>query len=151
MDAGATDYLIKPIRLEGLNAALSRILDSATTIPATTSTDIRRHDVPIDTRYLIEELGEDPGQLRSTLRLFIDTNRATLSELSPAIGRRDWRQIEALTHRILGSARTAGAIQLCQALEALGEAAKAQDQSISARFTDVEQVFIATEQFVDNL
>ncbi|MGB1221145.1 MAG: response regulator, partial [Alcanivoracaceae bacterium] len=35
MDAGATDYLIKPIRLDGLNAALSRILDSATTIPAT--------------------------------------------------------------------------------------------------------------------
>lgn len=151
MDAGATDYLIKPIRLDGLNAALSRILDSATTIPATTSTDIRRHDVPIDTRYLIEELGEDPGQLRSTLRLFIDTNRATLSELSPAIGRSDWRLIEALTHRILGSARTAGATQLCQALEALGEAAKAQDQSISARFTDVEQVFVATEQFVDNL
>ena len=148
MAAGATDYLVKPISLDGLNSMLGRILDEPSTAAAPSSAGIRRHDEPIDTRYLVDELGVDPAELQDMLRMFIDTNRGPLAEMSTAVARCDWHRVEGLTHRVLGSARTAGAAQLSEALEALSESARRQDANVLARFTRVEQAFVAIEQYV---
>ncbi len=112
--AGFDDFLLKPVRLDELQAALTRQLGA----PAAAVTAPE----PVDRTQLLEISGGDHGFAARLLRDFARINRPALAELESCCGEgARWQPDRArqLAHRLLGSARTIGALPLALAVESL--------------------------------
>jgi signal transduction histidine kinase/DNA-binding response OmpR family regulator len=128
--AGMDDYLVKPVTLEGLAAALGRVepvASSAAAIAAGT-------DGPIDRRVL-EQLREDLGgvePLRAVIATFLEKTPAILAELRDAAARADPEGMRRSAHTIKGTSATLGARHLAERsaeIERLGQAGGGRESS----------------------
>jgi HPt (histidine-containing phosphotransfer) domain-containing protein len=129
--AGMDDYIIKPVTLEGLAAAIGRVEPaarrSAAAIAAVT-------DGPIDGRVL-EQLREDLGGIepvRDVIATFLEKTPAILAELRDAAARADPEGVRRSAHTIKGTSATLGARHLAERsaeIERLGQAGGGRESS----------------------
>lgn len=129
-EAGMDGILRKPVTLADLDAQLDRWTGGRTSpgpapaavsgaAPAATPSP----DAPVDLAVLRDALGDD-AQAPEMLRHFLDVNSPLMAELDEALRVADTKRVEALAHKVQGSARFAGAAALAEALGRLEEAAR---------------------------
>jgi len=120
--AGMDDYLSKPMLLAQLQACLQRWLPAnpeaappaaAAAVPASAAVATPPLRAPVvDVTLLRECFGDDPQAIRALLGEFLRINAPLIAELQALLPEAAADVVQALTHRLLGSARTAGAQRL---------------------------------------
>lgn len=124
--AGMDGCLTKPLNLMELRQALGRWAGAAPQ-PAIGQTGAAHPDhdnAPIDRSALVDIVGEDPALIQELLGDFLRINAALVLQLADLAGRSDFENLAAAAHRLLGSAKTAGAAPLARVLAALEQAAQ---------------------------
>jgi len=128
LDAGFTDFLHKPVRLDALSATLARWAAGGVATPpiaATASSHAEQSDPPYSTQAM-QELHDSVGDI--TYRMvesFLEDTPIYLDSLKAALLDNDARRVYEVAHALKGSASNFGAapfLQVVTALEALGKA-----------------------------
>jgi HPt (histidine-containing phosphotransfer) domain-containing protein len=138
--AGADDYLSKPVFIEDLEAALSRLLSSDENASGdVAAADLRRDGpttAPIFDTSIVEELRKigTPGKLDLFSDLagrFLDQIPASLDEIRSAVSRGDAETVTRLAHKLLGVCRQIGAermARVCAELESIDAISESSDE-----------------------
>jgi HPt (histidine-containing phosphotransfer) domain-containing protein len=129
--AGMDDYIVKPVTLDRLAAALAkcRPLAAATAPEAAAAPPVKKPRIAAGTaldRDVLDQLREDLGgtALREVIRSFLDQTPSVLSTLRDAAERADVPSIRRAAHMIKGTSSTLGARELserCAEIERIGE------------------------------
>jgi PAS domain S-box-containing protein len=130
--AGMDDYIVKPVTLDRLAAALAkcRPLATATAPEATAAPPVEKQRTPVGTaldRDVLDQLREDLGgtaALREVIRSFLDQTPSVLSALRDAAARADVPSIRRTAHMIKGTSSVLGAHELsnqCAEIERVGQ------------------------------
>jgi CheY-like chemotaxis protein/HPt (histidine-containing phosphotransfer) domain-containing protein len=153
--AGMDDYIVKPVTLDRLAAALAKCRPLATAAAAAEASAAplgERHSVAAGTaldRDVLEQLREDLGgtaALRDVIRSFLDQTPSVLSSLRDAAARADVASIRRAAHKIKGTSSLLGARNLseqCAEIERVGETGSIDDAG--SRVTAVEASYRAIE------
>ncbi|GMU46041.1 MAG: hypothetical protein AMXMBFR26_08230 [Porticoccaceae bacterium] len=128
LDAGFTDFLHKPVRLDALNATLARWAAGAVAPPPTAAAASARAEQPAAPYSVqaMQELHDSVGDI--TYRMvesFLEDTPIYLDSLKAALLDNDARRVYEVAHALKGSASNFGAapfLQTVTALEALGKA-----------------------------
>ena len=131
--AGMDDYIVKPVTLDRLAAALAkcRPLVAATAPEAGAAPPVEKQRIAAGTaldRDVLDQLREDLGgtaALREVIRSFLDQTPTALAALREAAERADVPAIRRAAHRIKGTSSILGARELseqCAQIERVGEA-----------------------------
>ena len=130
--AGMDDYIVKPVTLDRLAAALAkcRPLAAATAPEAAAAPLVEKQRIAAGTaldREVLDQLREDLGgtaALREVIRSFLDQTPSALSALRDAAARGDVPRIRRAAHMIKGTSSTLGARELseqCAEIERVGQ------------------------------
>src|SRR6516165_5551477 len=130
--AGMDDYIVKPVTLDRLAAALAKCLPLAAATAreavAASPVDKSRIDTSIALdRDVLDQLREDLGgtaALREVIRSFLDQTPSVLSALRNAAARADVPSIRRAAHMIKGTSSILGARELseqCAEIERVGQ------------------------------
>ena len=130
--AGMDDYIVKPVTLDRLAAALAkcRPLAAATAPEAAAVPPVEKQKIAAGTaldRDVLDQLREDlggPAALREVIRSFLDQTPSVLSALRDAAARADVPSIRRAAHMIKGTSSTLGARELseqCAEIERVGQ------------------------------
>jgi signal transduction histidine kinase/DNA-binding response OmpR family regulator len=130
--AGMDDYIVKPVTLDRLAAALAkcRPLAAATAPEAAATPPVEKQRIAADTaldRDVLDQLREDLGgtaALREVIRSFLDQTPSVLSALRDAAARADVPSICRAAHMIKGTSSILGARELseqCAEIERVGQ------------------------------
>ncbi|HEV8408119.1 MAG TPA: response regulator [Sphingomicrobium sp.] len=130
--AGMDDYIVKPVTLDRLAAALAkcRPLAAATAPEAAAAPPVKKLRIAAGTaldRDVLDQLREDLGgtaALREVIRSFLDQTPSVLSTLRDAVERADVPSIRRAAHMIKGTSSTLGARALseqCAEIERIGQ------------------------------
>ena len=128
--AGMDDYIVKPVTLDRLAAALAkcRPLAAATAPEAAAAPPVERNrGVTALDRDVLDQLREDLGgtaALREVIRSFLDQTPSVLSALRDAAARADVPSIRRAAHMIKGTSSILGARELseqCAEIEHVGQ------------------------------
>src|SRR5262249_41045236 len=130
--AGMDDYIVKPVTLDRLAAALAkcRPLAAATAPEAAATPPVEKQRIAADTaldRDVLDQLREDLGgtaALREVIRSFLDQTPSVLSALRDAAAGADVPSIRRAAHMIKGTSSILGARQLseqCAEIERVGQ------------------------------
>ena len=130
--AGMDDYIVKPVTLDRLAAALAkcRPLAAAPAPGAAAMPPIEKQKIAAGTaldRDVLHQLREDlggPAPLREVIRSFLDQTPSVLSALRDAAARADVPSIRRTAHMIKGTSSTLGARELseqCAEIERVGQ------------------------------
>lgn len=133
LDAGADDFLSKPIRVDLLLSMLTRLV-----------TQFRAGDLPINPRLLadspaflvdtlpglpvldrqtlaeLEDVSTDPFFLDDLIVEFINENRRMIDRLDAALREQEWEVVKDILHAMRGAALSIGAVSLkllCRKIE----------------------------------
>ncbi len=129
--AGMDEYLTKPIRLQTLQAALSKWLPPTQepSLPAPqpepSSDNSETIAVVMDVTVLQGLVGDDHDTVREFLADYLAAAQRLGAELSTAAAIGDGEQVQAIAHKLKSSSRTVGAgtlADLCASLEKAGQA-----------------------------
>jgi HPt (histidine-containing phosphotransfer) domain-containing protein len=126
------DYIVKPVTLDRLAAALAkcRPLATATAPEATAAPPVEKQRTAVGTaldRDVLDQLREDLGgtaALREVIRSFLDQTPSVLSALRDAAARADVPSIRRTAHMIKGTSSVLGAHELsnqCAEIERVGQ------------------------------
>ena len=123
--AGMDDYIVKPVTLDRLAAALAKCPPlAATTAPEAAATPVA---VTALDRDVLDQLREDLGgtaAVREVIRSFLDETPSVLSALRDAAARADVPSIRRAAHMIKGTSSILGARELseqCAEIEHVGQ------------------------------
>jgi len=130
--AGMDDYIVKPVTLDRLAAALAkcRPLAAATAPGAAAAPRVEKQRIAAGTaldRAVLAQLREDLGgaaALREVIRSFLDQTPSVLSALRDAAARADVPSIRRAAHMIKGTSSMLGARELseqCAEIERVGQ------------------------------
>jgi len=130
--AGMDDYIVKPVTLDQLAAALAkcRPLGAATAPEAAAAPRVENRGIAAGTavdRDVLDQLREDLGgtaALREVIRSFLDQTPSALSALRDAAARADVPSIRRAAHMIKGTSSILGARELseqCAEIERVGQ------------------------------
>jgi len=130
--AGMDDYIVKPVTLDRLAAALAkcRPLAAATAPEAAAAPPVEKERIAAGTaldRDVLDQLREDLGgtaALREVIRSFLDQTPSVLSALRDAAARADVPSIRRAAHMIKGTSSILGARELseqCAEIERVGQ------------------------------
>jgi len=130
--AGMDDYIVKPVTLDRLAAALAkcRPLAAATAPEAAAAPPVEKQGIATGTaldRDVLDQLREDLGgtaALREVIRSFLDQTPSVLSALRDAAARADVPSIRRAAHMIKGTSSILGARELseqCAEIERVGQ------------------------------
>ena len=116
--AGMDDFLLKPVTLAQLRERLERWAPKAPAAPAAPASPVAAEtaESPVDLSVLRAVFGEDESQVSSVLADFIRINTPFMQELEEATRKAAMDRVEALAHKIAGSAAFAGARPFAKAL-----------------------------------
>ena len=123
--AGMDDYIVKPVTLDRLAAALAKCPPlAAATAPEAAATPVA---VTALDRDVLDQLREDLGgtaAVREVIRSFLDETPSVLSALRDAAARADVPSIRRAAHMIKGTSSILGARELseqCAEIERVGQ------------------------------
>jgi signal transduction histidine kinase/DNA-binding response OmpR family regulator len=130
--AGMDDYIVKPVTLDRLAAALAkcRPLAAATAPEAAAAPPVEKQRIAAGTaldRDVLDQLREDLGAtaaLREVIRSFLEQTPSVLSALRDAAARADVPSIRRAAHMIKGTSSILGARELseqCAEIERAGQ------------------------------
>ena len=130
--AGMDDYIVKPVTLDQLAAALAkcRPLAAATAPEAAAAPPVEKPRIAAGAaldRDVLDQLCEDLGgtaALREVIRSFLDQTPSVLSALRDAAARADVPSIRRAAHMIKGTSSILGARELseqCAEIERVGQ------------------------------
>ena len=130
--AGMDDYIVKPVTLDRLAAALAKCRPwaAAPAAGAAAVPPIEKQKIAAGTaldRDVLHQLREDlggPAALREVIRSFLDQTPSVLSALRDAAARADVPSIRRAAHMIKGTSSTLGARELseqCAEIERVGQ------------------------------
>jgi CheY-like chemotaxis protein len=128
--AGMDDYIVKPVTLDRLAAALAKCRPLAAAPGAAAVPPIEKQKIAAGTaldRDVLHQLREDlggPAPLREVIRSFLDQTPSVLSALRDAAARADVPSIRRAAHMIKGTSSTLGARELseqCAEIERVGQ------------------------------
>jgi signal transduction histidine kinase/DNA-binding response OmpR family regulator/HPt (histidine-containing phosphotransfer) domain-containing protein len=130
--AGMDDYIVKPVTLDRLAAALAkcRPLAAATAPEAAAAPPVEKQRIAVGTALdsdVLDQLREDLGgtvALREVIRSFLDQTPSVLSALRDAAARSDVPSIRRAAHMIKGTSSILGARELseqCAEIECVGQ------------------------------
>jgi CheY-like chemotaxis protein/nitrogen-specific signal transduction histidine kinase len=130
--AGMDDYIVKPVTLDRLAAALAKCRRLVTPMApeAAAATSVKKQSIAAVTaldRDVLDQLCEDLGgtaALQEVIRSFLDQTPSVLSALRDAATRADVPSIRRAAHMIKGTSSTLGARELadrCAEIEGVGE------------------------------
>jgi signal transduction histidine kinase/CheY-like chemotaxis protein/HPt (histidine-containing phosphotransfer) domain-containing protein len=132
LTAGMDDYIVKPVTLDQLAAALAkcRPLAAATAPEAVAVPPVEKQRIAASSaldRDVFDQLRDDLGgtaALREVIRSFLDQTPCALSALRDAVARADVPSIRRAAHMIKGTSSTLGARELseqCAEIERVGQ------------------------------
>jgi len=152
--AGMDDYIVKPVTLDRLAAALAkcRPLPAATAPGAAAAPPVEKQRIAAGTavdRAVLAQLREDLGgaaALREVIRSFLDQTPSVLSALRDAAARADVPSIRRAAHMIKGTSSMLGARELseqCAEIERVGQTgciadAGARAMAVEASYRTIE-------------
>jgi signal transduction histidine kinase/CheY-like chemotaxis protein/HPt (histidine-containing phosphotransfer) domain-containing protein len=128
--AGMDDYIVKPVTLDHLAAALAKCWPLAAAAAAAAAPQVEKKRVAAGTaldRDMLDQLREDLGgtaALREVIRSFLDQTPSVLSALRDAAARADVPSIRRAAHMIKGTSSILGARELseqCAEIERVGQ------------------------------
>jgi HPt (histidine-containing phosphotransfer) domain-containing protein len=128
--AGMDDYIMKPVTLDRLAAALAKCRPLAANTEAVAAPPVERQRFTAGSaldREVLDQLREDLGgsaALREVIRSFLDQTPSVLSELRDAATRADIPSICRAAHMLKGTSSTLGGHELaerCAEIEGVGE------------------------------
>src|SRR5215831_15639595 len=144
LEAGADDYLTKPIQTPALLAALdraqTRVPAVAPTAPATAAAPapkspeapMTKQESALDLAMALERVEGDRELLEELAQMFAEESERNIAEIHAAFNAGDVKVLERLAHTVKGSASNIGAMSVAQAALALEEKARAEDLSSGA-------------------
>jgi len=152
--AGMDDYIVKPVTLDRLAAALAKCRPLAATIApeAAAAPPIEKQRIAAGNaldRDMLDQLREDLGgtpALREVIRSFLDQTPSVLSALRDAAARADIPSIRRAAHMIKGTSSILGARELseqCAEIERVGQTGFIADAG--SRVTAVEASYRTIE------
>ena len=151
-EAGIDECLVKPLALEGLRQALSRWAGEGAGSLADADSAAGSPGLVIDHAALVERLGGDAALAERLLDDFLTINVPLIARLAKVADGGDCVATSELAHRLLGSARTASADLLAQALAALeGAATSNRVDDLAAIARQVEAEFERVRQLAQPL
>ncbi len=135
LEAGADDFLPKPIQVELLLQTLARLITRfrAGDLPAAArlrpvskpglpGTHVIERVLDLSCLSDLEEVSADPHFLDDLIIEFMTENRRMIDRLDSALARQDWARVKEILHAIKGSALSVGAVSLkvlCRHIEKL--------------------------------
>jgi signal transduction histidine kinase/CheY-like chemotaxis protein len=135
--SGMDDYLAKPVGIPALAGCLVKWLPHTAprpgvspaggTLPTPASLPQALHPSPLQREVIAQLTGNDPAEAASLLGEFLDATAADLGQMHAARDAGDAVALARQAHRIKGSSRLVGAVELAQAAHDLEQAAKAGD------------------------
>src|SRR6202142_359271 len=130
MEAGADDYMTKPIRTSFLIAAIEQIgASKQIVLPAVAPPKEVATSPPIDLKGALERFEGDRGLLEELAQLFKDECLRTLEEIRGAIAAADAPLLTRLAHNLKGSSASLSALPLSQAAAELEKLVRSGDLS----------------------
>jgi two-component system, sensor histidine kinase and response regulator len=134
IEAGADEYLTKPIRTPELMAAIDRIGPSQPELaPATAPAAKVSTAEPIDVKAALERLEGDRELLEELVQLFKEECPKALDEIHAAIAAGDAPLLTRLAHTLKGSSASLSARPLAEAAAALEKQAASGDLAEAGR------------------
>jgi HPt (histidine-containing phosphotransfer) domain-containing protein len=130
--AGMDDYIVKPVTLEQLSAALAKCQPRSDAAPSDSALD----------QHALDQLRDDlggAGPLGEIIATFLDKTPSVLADLRDAVARGDTDRTRRAAHMCKGTSATLGARNFaaqCAELEMLAEAGMVPDGM--ARVTAIE-------------
>jgi signal transduction histidine kinase/CheY-like chemotaxis protein/HPt (histidine-containing phosphotransfer) domain-containing protein len=128
--AGMDDYIVKPVTLDRLAAALAECRPLAAAPEAAAAPPVEKQKIAAGTaldRDVLDQLREDLGgtaALREVISSFLDQTPSVLSALRDAAARADAPSIRRAAHMIKGTSSILGARELseqCAEIERVGQ------------------------------
>jgi two-component system sensor histidine kinase/response regulator len=141
LDAGADDYLTKPIHTPDLHAAISRIQGAKTAkLPASPASEPISTAGSFDPAAALQRVEGDRELLEEIARIFAEECPKMLAEIRGALAGSDAPLLERLAHTLKGSSSNLGALALPHSAAALEQMAHAGDfRGAGAQFKIVEK------------
>jgi CheY-like chemotaxis protein/HPt (histidine-containing phosphotransfer) domain-containing protein len=147
-EVGMDDYLLKPIEFKKLQSALDNWLPGAglQVLPGQPriSTEKQQgaaekhHEETVIRRRVFEKLKENIGDIRSVIRVFLDSLPERVKQLDEAIQHDDHETIRRIAHTIKGSSSQFGASRLADGCLRIENAAKIKKlENMGALYKDV--------------
>ncbi len=119
LEAGADDYVAKPVKTAELFAAIERATKGRDALQPPQEAASRTPDEPLDWAAALERVDGDRELLEELVRLFIETSPTSIEEMRRALEIRDAKQLDRLAHTIKGSSASLGANRVSQAARLL--------------------------------
>jgi CheY-like chemotaxis protein len=131
---GMSDFLTKPVRIKDLQLLLERWYPAVvarhsdgevqphtgslcSTVPA-------EEEIPVNMERLMEMCDHNPEMLREIVDLYYDQADTSLAKLGTAIEQQQFREIEAIAHKLAGSSATCGMVAMSKVLRQLETSAR---------------------------
>ena len=125
LDAGADDFLSKPIQVDLLLATLSRLVTRfrspdvrshprSKAMPAICLANVHASQPVLDRQSLtnLEGVSQDPHFLDDLIVEFMDENYRLIDRLDIALKAQDWGRVKEILHAMRGAALSIGAVSL---------------------------------------
>ncbi len=130
-EAGMNGYLTKPISLAMLGEALKEWMhrgsdeSAAALVQKAPAPQPEAHSTALDVKMLESLVGDDPVVVRAFLREYRSVAEGHARDLHAAHYRRDYEDMERITHKLKSASQSVGARPLGECCERLELAAKA--------------------------
>jgi PAS domain S-box-containing protein len=108
LEAGMDDYVAKPVDAEELFAAIERVGETATSVPAADVSSGAPGGV-LDSDAMLRRVAFDPDLLMDMIRNFNEESRTLLRDIRTSIVEQDAVRLERVAHSLKGALRTLAA------------------------------------------
>lgn len=137
--AGMDMYIAKPVAMSVIAGHLDRWITRG---QIAAQDQVAKTEVPLDPRvldlsHLRNSFGEDEDLIREILSEFVDSNRDDIGALTRAIQGNAPATAREMAHRIKGSAKIVGALEMSDAADAIEQAGKQGDVSRVSQERDI--------------